>query len=228
MHDAHNIVLSQSRSTIKKLASGSKQKFLRKLQSLLPQSPATSQALGTLAVNSNLFLGIKYCMNSSIFEKCTIEVKEPANCSDQEFSAFYEKVKKGGKVALSGLTDRIKNCELLAFCYCENSLIGISAIKRPTRRYIEDIIKKTGIDRKVEDLHFEIGYSFTEPDYRKNGISTELKRRLLEQMKSRSGIVFSTTAIKSSQNFLEENGFKKCGKSYDGENDKEISYYEKN
>lgn len=166
-------------------------------------------------------------MDSDFLESCKMEVKEPKRCTDTEISSFYEEVKKGGKVILHGLVDRIKNCELLAFCYHKNSLIGVSAIKRPNPNYVEDIIKKTEINRKVEDLTFEIGYSYTEPDYRRNGISKKLKSKLLEQMKSRVGTIFSTTAIKSSQIFLEENGFKKLGKSYDGENDKGITYYER-
>lgn len=166
-------------------------------------------------------------MDSEILKICKIEVKEPQNCTDTEISSFYEEVKKGGKVMLHGLIDRIKNCELLAFCYHKNALIGVSSIKRPNPNYVADIIKKAEINRKVEDLTFEIGYSYTEPDFRRNGVSKELKSKLLEQMKSRTGTIFSTTAIKSSQNFLEENGFKKLGKSYDGENDKGITYYER-
>lgn len=166
-------------------------------------------------------------MDSDILKSCKIEVKEPKSCTDSEISSFYEEVKKGGKVMLHGLTDRIKNCELLAFCYYKDTLIGVSSIKRPNPNYVADIIKKTEIDRKIEDLTFEIGYSYTELDYRRNGISKELKSKLLEQMKSRGGTIFSTTAIKSSQTFLEENGFKKLGKSYDGENDKGITFYER-
>ncbi len=166
-------------------------------------------------------------MDLDILKSCKIEVKEPKNCSDTEISSFYEEVKKGGKVMLHGLIDRIRNCELLAFCYYKNSLIGVSSIKRPNQNYVADIIQKTEINRNVEDLTFEIGYSYTEPEYRRNGISKELKSNLLEQMKSRTGTIFSTTAIKSSQKFLLENGFKKLGKSYDGENDKGITYYER-
>jgi RimJ/RimL family protein N-acetyltransferase len=166
-------------------------------------------------------------MKSDILESCKIEIKEPSKCSEEEISQFYEKVKKGGKVMIQGLKDRIKNCELLAFCYFEDSLVGVSSIKRPTQNYVTNIIAKTKIDRKIEDLTFEIGYSFTESDYRRNGISKELKRRLLKTMEARPGIIFSTTAVKSSQHFLEGIGFKKFGISYDGENDKGISYYER-
>lgn len=166
-------------------------------------------------------------MNTKILENCIVEVKEPSDCSDIEISIFYEGVKKGEKVMLQGLKDRIKNCEILAFCYYNESLIGISSIKRPNQNYVAEIIRKAQINRQTTDLMFEIGYSYTEPAYRKNGVSKYLKSKLLEQMKSRKGTIFSTTAIKSSQNFLEENGFIKIGKSYDGKNDKEISYYEK-
>ena len=166
-------------------------------------------------------------MKSDILSECKIEVKEPTLCSEKEISEFYEEVKKGGKVILHGLRDRIKNCELLAFCYYNSLLVGVSSVKRPKPNYVADIIIKTKINRRVEDLTFEIGYSFTEPDFRRNGISKELKKELLKQIDSCKGIIFSTTAIKSSQHFLEENGFKKYGKPYDGKNDKGISYYER-
>jgi predicted GNAT family N-acyltransferase len=166
-------------------------------------------------------------MKSNILESCHIEIKEPVECSENEIREFHELVIKGEKVNPVGLLNRIKNCELLAFCYFEDELVGVSSIKKPNVNYVEDIIYKTRIDRNPAELKFEIGYSVTEPKVRQNGISRELKKYLLEKMKSRNGIIFSTTAIKSSQNFLEENGFEKKGNAYDGENDKGITYYEK-
>lgn len=166
-------------------------------------------------------------MKTNILKACKIEVKIPNECSEQELNNFYIEVKKGGKVKLQGIQNRIKNCELLAFCYIENKLVGVSSIKKPNSNYVDKIIRKSKIERKVEDLNFEIGYSFTGIEFRRNGISQKLKEELLKKMESRKGIIFSTTAIKSSQNFLEQNGFKKYGYPYDGENDKEIIYYEK-
>jgi predicted GNAT family N-acyltransferase len=166
-------------------------------------------------------------MKSDVLNNSVISIKQPRECSEKELNDFHEKVVKGGKVSLNGLLNRIKNCELIAFCYFNNKLIGISSIKKPNQGYLEDIIKKAKLDREYNDLNFEIGYSFTEPEFRKNGISKELKLSLLEKMNSRKGIIFSTTAIPSSQNFLKENGFEKRGESYDGENDIGISYFEK-
>lgn len=166
-------------------------------------------------------------MQKDIINEVKIEIKQPSNCSEKEISDFSEKAKKGGKVKSEGLVNRIKNCELLAFCYYKEILVGISAIKKPNPKYIKDIIYKAKINRTVEDLPFEIGYSYTIPDFRRNGISRELKKELLKEMETRKGIIFSTTAIKSSQNFLEEHGFKKVGEPYDGKNDKGITYYER-
>lgn len=166
-------------------------------------------------------------MKSTVLNNSKIYIKSPDECSENELIDFHKKVIKGGKVSLNGLLTRIKNCELLAFCYFENNLIGVSSIKKPNQSYVEDIISKAKLDRKFSDLSFEIGYSFTELEFRKNGISRELKQNLLGEMQSKKGIIFSTTAVPSSQNFLKENGFEKRGESYNGANDTGITYFEK-
>lgn len=166
-------------------------------------------------------------MKSTILNNSKIYIKKPDECSEEELTEFHKKVIKGGKVSLIGLLAKIKNCEFLAFCYFENNLIGVSSIKKPIQSYVENIISKAKLDRKFSDLSFEIGYSFTELEFRKNGISRELKQNLLEEMQSKKGIIFSTTAIPSSQKFLKDNGFEKRGESYNGENDIGITYFEK-
>ena len=153
-------------------------------------------------------------------------VKEPNECSDVELDKFYELVKEGGKVEIKGLKARINKCVILGFCISDNEIIGVSSIKRPSRNYREGIISKAQIDRKYNELDFELGYSFTDKNYRKKGISTNIKTRLLDWMKDYGGTIFSTTAISSSQNFLLQNEFKHYGITYDGKNDKNLKYYE--
>ena len=166
-------------------------------------------------------------MNSNIIEDCKFEIKEPSKCSDKEIVDFHDLVVSGDKVEEKGLLARIRNCELLAFCYHNVELVGVSSIKNPKQDYIKGVIEKAQLDFNWEELDFEIGYSCTSPGFRRNGISSELKKRLLEGMKSRKGKIFSTTAVKSSQNFLEENGFSTSGIPYDGKNDKGIVFYVK-
>jgi len=154
-------------------------------------------------------------------------VKPPKSCNANELKTFYTLVVKGVKVMKVGLENRISNCKLLAFCVDESRIIAISAIKRPPESYVKKVIKEAELDRLPAELTYEIGYSYTEKDYRRKGISTELKRQLLEGVLTEKGIIFSTTAIGSSQHFLVDHGFTQKGIAYDGENDKNIRYYER-
>jgi hypothetical protein len=154
-------------------------------------------------------------------------VKEPKCCFETDINRFHELALKGRKVQEEGLKDRILNCKFLGFCSVGNQIIAISSIKRPQKSYVEKVILRAHLDRHWQDLKFEIGYSFTEDDYRRQGINAEIKKLLLELMIDVEGIIFSTTAIPSSQKFLSEHGFELIGQSYDGENDKAIKYYER-
>lgn len=155
-------------------------------------------------------------------------IKEPDNCLADEIEMFRKLVIKAGKVELEGLSDRILNCKLLAFCYdpMEN-LIAISSIKKPQKSYVEKVIKKANLDRLQKNLQFELGYSFTEIGHRRNGINSHLKQLLLNSIKTKNCLLFCTTANPTSQSFLLNNGFIFYGNSYDGENDNKIKYYEK-
>lgn len=153
-------------------------------------------------------------------------VKKPSECTIFEIDNFYKLVLKGGKVKKEGLKERILNCELLAFYMINGIIIAISAIKKPTETYTKDVIQKAKLKRDYKDLKFEIGYSFTEENYRKKGLSSELKSLLLDSIKNAKGILFSTTAISSSQKFLEKQGFVNFGIPFDGKNDTNIKYYE--
>jgi len=153
-------------------------------------------------------------------------VKRPGECNSSEIGKFHELVLKGKKVQKKGLKERIQNCVILGFCTYNGEIVGISSIKRPQKSYTQKIIKKANLERNWDDLEYEIGYSFTEEEFRKKGISTQIKTNLIEQMKIIGGKIFSTTAISSSQRFLKEKGFNQIGNSYDGENDKDLKYYE--
>ncbi|HNW90065.1 MAG TPA: hypothetical protein PKN48_10405 [Bacteroidales bacterium] len=153
--------------------------------------------------------------------------KKPKDCDESEICKFYELVIKGCKVQKEGLRNRIINCNLLGFCSVDNHIIAISSIKQPQKSYVEKVVLCAQLDRNWQDLKFEIGYSFTEKIYRRKGINSEIKKLLLDQMKDVEGIIFSTTAIESSQNFLSQHGFVNIGQPFDGKNDKAIKYYER-
>lgn len=154
-------------------------------------------------------------------------IKKPSASSEFEINKFHELVLKGKKVEKRDLKKRILNCEFLAFCTVNDIIIAVSAIKRPEESYVKKIISKAKLNRESNEMNFEIGYSFTEENFRKTGINSDLKLMLLNSIKKTTGILFSTTAIPSSQKFLIENGFVNVGIPYDGKNDRNIKYYEK-
>jgi len=154
-------------------------------------------------------------------------IKVVKECTDQEIETFKNLILKGGKVKKIGLKQRILNCLYLGFVKYKNETVSISAIKIPSNTYKERVILKSKIDRQPGELNYEIGYSFTELDYRKRGLSSSLKKHLINNLLGAKIIVFCTTAIPSSQKFLVQNGFTNFGFPYDGENDKNIMYYER-
>ena len=158
---------------------------------------------------------------------CRFEVKKPADCLLAELFNFYSLLKKGNKVSLKNLHEKIYQCELLGFCYSADRLVGISAIKRPDVSYIELVHQKAGILRNMEEFCLEVGYSFTETAVRRYGISSKLKDLLQLKINHYKGIIFATTAIPSSQHYLIARGFSALGNPYQGVYDNDIIYFEK-
>lgn len=152
--------------------------------------------------------------------------KTPEESSESELMDFYNLVLEGGKVQKEGLLSRIKNCTVLGYCKKADKIIGVSAIKRPLDSYKKKVISKAKLLIPIEKLEYEIGYSYTSPDFRRRGISANIKSNIIDWMGNIGGTIFSTTAIISSQNFLKKKGFKQLGSEFDGENDKNLKYFE--
>jgi len=155
------------------------------------------------------------------------EIKRPVDCSIIQLHYFYLKLRKGNKVSPVNLHEKIYSAEYLGFCYHQGNLVGISAIKKPTTQYIESVHEKAGIMYGKNGTFLEIGYSFTEEDFRQKGISTKLKMMLLNKISNYKCTLFSTTATASSQRFLKAQGFVPHGTAYRGTFDDDIIYFEK-
>lgn len=155
------------------------------------------------------------------------EIKRPSDCSMLQLHHFYLLLRRGNKVSPVDLPLKIFNAAFLAFCYNGKKLIGISAIKRPTLSYLQEVYNKAAIIKKIDKPFLEIGYSFTQESVRKKGIGTTLKRLLLKKISDHHGIIFSTTATASSQRFLLANGFRGKGNPYQGKFDNNIIYFER-
>jgi hypothetical protein len=141
-------------------------------------------------------------------------IKSPSECSADEINLFYEAALKGGQVRKQGLLSRIKQCKFLAFCFDEEKLAGIIACKAPSEGYKNGVFDKALIPAIAKDYSIEIGYAFTESDYRGNRICP----KLLELAKSSfKGIkVFATTGNTAMKKALSRADFEVIGEKYKG------------
>lgn len=185
-----------------------------------------TQVMNTYRILPNLASTSHLLAPHSIMN-CTFSIKTPADCMLAELFYFYLLVKKGNKVSTIELTQKIYSCQLLAFCYLGNRLVGISAIKRPAQSYIMQVHKKAGIVRNINNYALELGYSYTELEFRQMGISRMLKAMLLSKISQQGGMLFATTAVPTSKRFLISSGFIPYGNPYQGIFDDGIVYFEK-
>ena len=142
-----------------------------------------------------------------------ILIKKPADCSDKELEDFKNLVLEGKQVTSNGLEGRIRDCKNLGFCYVDNELVGVSAIKQKS----EEIVKRTLYKAKIKSDKIptrELGYSFTKSKFRGQGINKKINDELLGLTDQEK--IYATTDNDTMRRYLKEKGFKKVGNSFKG------------
>lgn len=151
-------------------------------------------------------------------------IKKPTDCSKEELESFKKLVLEGGQVAANGLEKRIKNCKYLGLYYVDNELVGVSAIKKKDKEVVKRALCKAQIiTTDVPTL--ELGYSYTKPDFRRQGINKKINDGLLELVDGEK--IYATTDNDIMRKYLSNKGFKKVGKSFKGRLNKTLDYFEK-
>lgn len=147
------------------------------------------------------------------------KIREPSKCSQEELENFYQKVLKSEQVQKAGLRSRIKRAKILAFHYEENTLVSIAALKQPDEDYKKRVFRNAGVSEEADKYNLELGWVFTEKEYRGKGIGSGLVQRIIDEFGSQN--IFSTTETRREDELpmtriLEKNGFEKLGKPYQG------------
>ena len=106
--------------------------------------------------------------------------KRPSDCSEAELVAFEALVKKGGEVAVEGLTERIKRAERLVFLYLETALAGVGALKRPADSYRTGVFQKSHSPETAGDFIFEAGWIVVDEPFRDRKYSRVLLDAILK------------------------------------------------
>jgi len=125
-------------------------------------------------------------------------------------------VVRSGEVEILGLMYRIRRTKYLAFHYEGDRLVAIVGLKRPCKSYKGKVFSKAGVPEGADNYGLEIGWAFTEPEYRRRGICSNLIDAILGKSKSQN--LFATTRANNipMQRNLEKKGFKKIGNLYLG------------
>lgn len=153
-----------------------------------------------------------------------ILIKKPADCSDKELEDFMNLVLEGKQVTSKGLEGRIRNCKNLGFCYVDNKLVGVSAIKQKSEEIVKRTLYKAKINSDKIPTH-ELGYSFTKLKFRGQGINKQINDELLGLIGQEN--IYATTDNDTMRKYLKEKGFIKRGSSFKGEFNEMLDYFEK-
>jgi len=130
----------------------------------------------------------------------------------------------GEQVTANGLEARIGNCKVLGYYYVDNELVGVSAIKQKDKEIVKLTREKARI--KGDDIPtLELGYSYTKPKFRKQGINKKLNDGLLRLIKEEK--IYATTNSETIRRYLVDNGFKKLGHPFKGQFNETLDYFER-
>jgi len=101
--------------------------------------------------------------------------------SDEIASCFLKLLIRQNKVKKPGI-NKIKQCRCLCICKCDGRIIGIGAIKKKTKS--DFFGNKAKLQNLEPEFSWELGYCFTDENYRGKGISSTIVGLLLDKIGS--------------------------------------------
>jgi predicted GNAT family N-acyltransferase len=132
--------------------------------------------------------------------------------TDEVAGAFVALLKKQNKVKNPNV-ERIKTCKLLCVCKCDGAIVAIGAIKQKTES--DFLSEKSDLPTLKSDFSWELGYCFTEEEWRGKGISTSIVKLLLREV-GNENLMASTEMHPTNPmiRILTSNGFSVHGKPW--------------
>jgi GNAT superfamily N-acetyltransferase len=118
-------------------------------------------------------------------------IKTPADCSQEELSTFEKLVLEGGEVSSQGLSGRIRLAYKLIFIEFNNEFVSVGALKCPNENYKNGVFLKAGVAAESASYQYELGYLYTSPAARGNGVGSFLMESVCNAFNGQS--CFATT-----------------------------------
>jgi len=128
---------------------------------------------------------------------------------------FSSMLKKQGNVQ-GDLNSKIDRCELICIAKINGQDAAIGAIKQKTESSFTNI--KAGIPDLSNDFEWELGYLYTNKDYRGRGLASVIANTLVDKYGEKN--LMSSTEISANLKMvkiLENNGFRLFGKPWKSE-----------
>jgi RimJ/RimL family protein N-acetyltransferase len=153
-----------------------------------------------------------------------IKIKTPSECTNEEIQSFFNLVKKGGEVNINTLEAGIRRARLLAFCYVNQELAGIAALKNADQGYQNNVFERAGEPKLAEKFQSEIGYIYTEEKYRGRHICPILVQHLMNDSAYK---IFSTVRMRNKRmiKIIRKLGFHQVGHRFVGKQQDKGRYY---
>lgn len=141
-------------------------------------------------------------------------IKAPKDCSQQELSIFEKLVLEGGEVASQGLSGRIKLAHRLIFIELNNKCVSVGALKSPNENYKDGVFLKSGVSGESVNYQYELGYLYTSPASRGNGVGSFLMKSVCNALNGSS--CFATTRENNEvmHHLLRKANFSRLGAAY--------------
>jgi len=117
-------------------------------------------------------------------------------------------------VQSQGLLRRIKSAHRLIFIELNGEYVSVGALKCPNENYKNKVFQKSGGPGNVGDYQYELGYLYTSPNSRGNGVGSFLMQSVCSALNGSS--CFATTREDNGvmHHLFEKYSFSRLGSAY--------------
>ena len=143
-----------------------------------------------------------------------ITVIQPQRLSQQQLTTVANFIAQGGEVSLTNALAGVQRAQLIGYASNEQGdIIAITALKTPLDTYKTKVFTAAGYPNLTNQYKYEKGYSYTDPNYRRQGLNKAISQQLLS---TASTNIFATTRSDNtaSKNNLVAQGFTQLGEPW--------------
>lgn len=144
--------------------------------------------------------------------KIEYEIIQKTEFDDSHRNLFAEMLRKQGKVQ-GDLKAKVDRCKLICIAKVEDKVVSIGAIKQKTQSDFTN--DKAGVPDLTSEFEWELGYLYTDEDYRGRGIASTITRLLIDGYGE--GNIMASTEIMANPGMvkiLKNHGFLLFGKPW--------------